>query len=108
MGFPMRIENENFGDIAPFGLRMPSKLKERLKNSAKLNKHSLNAEIVKRLERSYFQEDLLFDQMTEPEKTTEYEIKKRLEHHHNEFTEVMMNRLQASEYVKKQLLDHTR
>lgn len=37
-------------DIAPFGVRMPSELKEELTWKAKQNKRSLNAEIVSRLE----------------------------------------------------------
>lgn len=39
-------------DIAPFGLRMPSALKEKLEKKAKDNKRSLNAEITSRLEES--------------------------------------------------------
>ncbi|MDC9623914.1 MULTISPECIES: Arc family DNA-binding protein [Xenorhabdus] len=39
-------------DIAPFGVRMTSELKERLQEEAKKNGRSLNAEIVKRLEGS--------------------------------------------------------
>lgn len=37
-------------DIAPFGLRMPSVLKERLEQKARDNKRSLNAEITSTLE----------------------------------------------------------
>jgi hypothetical protein len=49
----MRLENENIQDIAPFGVRMPSELKAKIKNAAKENKQSMNAEIVKRLESSF-------------------------------------------------------
>ena len=37
-------------DIAPFGLRMPQELKERIESLAKKNRRSLNAEIVVLLE----------------------------------------------------------
>jgi len=49
----MRLEDENIQDIAPFGVRMPSELKARIKEAAKKNKHSMNAEIVTRLEMSF-------------------------------------------------------
>lgn len=39
-------------DIAPFGLRMQTELKERLEREAKINGRSLNAEIVDRLKKS--------------------------------------------------------
>lgn len=39
-------------DIAPFGLRMPSHIKEELQNKSNLNGRSLNAEVVSRLEKS--------------------------------------------------------
>lgn len=38
-------------DIAPFGVRMPSELKELLEREAKINSRSLNSEIVDRLKR---------------------------------------------------------
>lgn len=40
-------------DIAPFGLRMQSDLKERVKEAAKSNNRSMNAEIVATLEEKY-------------------------------------------------------
>lgn len=43
-------------DIAPFGVRMPSELKEYLTQKAKENKRSLNAEIVERLEMTEHQD----------------------------------------------------
>lgn len=39
-------------EIAPFGVRMPPKLKEQLLELAQENRRSLNAEVVARLERS--------------------------------------------------------
>lgn len=39
-------------EIAPFGVRMPPKLKEQLLELAQENHRSLNAEVVARLERS--------------------------------------------------------
>lgn len=39
-------------DIAPFGVRMPSELKELLEREAKINNRSLNSEVVERLQRS--------------------------------------------------------
>lgn len=39
-------------DIAPFGLRMQTELKEKLEREAKINGRSLNAEIVSRLQLS--------------------------------------------------------
>lgn len=39
-------------DIAPFGVRMPSDLKETLEREAKINNRSLNSEIVGRLRKS--------------------------------------------------------
>ena len=49
----MRLEDENIGDIKPFGVRMPSALKAKIKEAAKQNRHSMNAEIVGRLESSF-------------------------------------------------------
>lgn len=40
-------------DIAPFGVRMPPDLKERVQAAAKVNNRSMNAEIVATLEREY-------------------------------------------------------
>ena len=40
-------------DIAPYGVRLPAELKERLQESAKRNGRSLNSEIVTRLTESY-------------------------------------------------------
>lgn len=39
-------------DIAPFGLRLPAKLKNKLEESAEKNIRSLNAELVARLAES--------------------------------------------------------
>jgi len=49
----VRLENEKIGDIDSIGVRMPSALKAKIKASAKANKHSMNAEIVTRLESSF-------------------------------------------------------
>lgn len=46
-------EIERIRDLSPSQIRIPSKLKARLKESAKANRQSLSAEIVKRLEGSY-------------------------------------------------------
>jgi hypothetical protein len=51
----MRIESENIGDISPSQVRIPSELKEKLKRAAKENQQSMNAEIVRRLEKSFFE-----------------------------------------------------
>lgn len=40
-------------DIAPFGVRMPPELKERIQSAAKANNRSMNAEIVAVLMREY-------------------------------------------------------
>ncbi|MEZ8503446.1 Arc family DNA-binding protein [Vibrio splendidus] len=47
-------------DIAPFGLRMQSELKEKLEILAKESKRSLNAEITSRLESTVSQANELF------------------------------------------------
>jgi predicted HicB family RNase H-like nuclease len=39
-------------EIAPFGVRMPELLKEKLKALADTNRRSLNSEVVRRLEES--------------------------------------------------------
>ncbi len=39
-------------DIAPFGVRMPSELKDLLEREAKINNRSLNAEVIARLKKS--------------------------------------------------------
>lgn len=44
---------ELLASIAPFGLRMQSELKERVKAAAERNNRSMNAEIVARLEESF-------------------------------------------------------
>ena len=51
----MRLESEeeNIRDISPSQIRIPSVLKAKIKESAKQNRHSMNAEIVGRLEASY-------------------------------------------------------
>ena len=51
----MRLESEeeNIRDISPSQIRIPSVLKAKIKESAKQNRHSMNAEIVGRLESSY-------------------------------------------------------
>lgn len=41
-------------DISPFGVRMPPNLKDQIDQSAKINGRSMNAEIVHRLEMSFF------------------------------------------------------
>lgn len=40
-------------DIAPFGVRMPANLKERIQTAAKSNNRSMNQEIVARLEATF-------------------------------------------------------
>lgn len=40
-------------DLAPFGVRMPPDLKERVESAAKANNRSMNAEIVATLEKEY-------------------------------------------------------
>lgn len=40
-------------DIAPFGLRMPAELRQKLVNAAEINGRSINAEILHRLEFSF-------------------------------------------------------
>jgi len=45
--------------IPPFGLRMPSEVKDQIEKLAEQNRRSLNAEIVVRLEQSIRQEERL-------------------------------------------------
>jgi hypothetical protein len=49
----MRLENEKFSDIDSIGVRIPTELKAKIKQAAKENKQSMNAEIVRRLESSF-------------------------------------------------------
>ena len=42
-------------DISPFGVRMPVDLKAKIDQAAKQNGRSLNAEIVDRLQRSFYE-----------------------------------------------------
>lgn len=51
----MKLDGENIRDTNPVGLRLPAELKEKIKNAAKENKQSINAEIVRRLEGSFIQ-----------------------------------------------------
>lgn len=53
----MRLEDEKFGDMSPYGVRMPRELKEKIKAAAKANRHSMNAEIIERLEESFRKDD---------------------------------------------------
>ena len=53
----MRLDDEKFGEMSPYGVRMPSELKTKIKASAKENRHSMNAEIVRRLEKSFEDEE---------------------------------------------------
>lgn len=41
------------GSIAPLGIRLPSKIKERIRAAAAINRRSMNAEIVVALENIY-------------------------------------------------------
>lgn len=43
-------------DIAPFGVRMPSELKEMLEREARINNRSLNSEIIDRLKKGLEQQ----------------------------------------------------
>ena len=52
-------------EIAPFGLRMPPELKEKLGSAAEKNHRSLNAELTSRLQYSIEQEEKGFS-VTEP------------------------------------------
>lgn len=63
----MRLENEKFGDIDSIGVRIPAGLKEKIKNAAKQNKQSMNAEIVRRLEAS-FEHEQNFNELTNNQK----------------------------------------
>lgn len=45
-------------DIAPFGVRIPTELKEKLQEFADKNGRSLNAEILYRLEQSVNKDDV--------------------------------------------------
>jgi hypothetical protein len=50
----MRLEtDEKISSLNNLSVRMPSKLREKIKEAAKQNKHSMNAEIVTRLEKSF-------------------------------------------------------
>ncbi len=53
----MRFDNENISDKNPVGLRLPTELKEKIKNAAKENQQSMNAEIVRRLDASFEHEE---------------------------------------------------
>lgn len=51
-------------DIAPFGLRIPTELKTRIEESAAQNLRSLNAEMLVRLENSFYAEQLRLQDFT--------------------------------------------
>jgi len=53
----LEVDEENIRDLAPTGIRIPSKLKSTLKEKAKENNRSMNAEIVARLEESFCTEE---------------------------------------------------
>ena len=57
MAKTMRLENEKFGDLNHTGVRIPTELKAKIKSAAKENKQSMNAEIVRRLERTFHQDE---------------------------------------------------
>lgn len=65
-------------DIAPYGVRMPAELKEKLQEVAKKNGRSLNSEIVKILEDYVSAPDIkpttppTVDQLQSPEKMQEW------------------------------------
>lgn len=48
----MRLESEeeNIRELAPTGIRIPTKLKQEIKSAAKKNNRSMNAEVVARLQ----------------------------------------------------------
>lgn len=86
----MRIESENISEISPSQVRIPSELKEKLKKSAKQNQQSMNAEIVRRLERSYFEEEMIFESMTNKSNSS---VDEKIKHHQAELLEIMVNKL---------------
>lgn len=45
-------------DIAPFGLRIPADLKQKVEEAAKSNKRSINSEILSRINESFVHGDL--------------------------------------------------
>lgn len=49
----LEIENETLRDISPTAIRMPSAIKEKIREVAKENNRSMSAEIVARLEDSF-------------------------------------------------------
>jgi len=49
----MKYENEVLRDISPTAIRMPSSIKEKIRESAKDHNRSMSAEIVSRLEDSF-------------------------------------------------------
>ncbi len=55
----MRLDDENFGEMSPYGVRLPRELKAKIKSAAKANRHSMNAEIVKRLEKTFSEDEVL-------------------------------------------------
>lgn len=65
----MRFESEieNIRDLNPTAIRIPSELKEKIKQAAKENQQSMNAEIVRRLEKSF--EEIEVDGLSEDAKS---------------------------------------
>lgn len=61
--------------IAPFGVRMQPDLKARLEGAATASGRSLNAEIVDRLERSFYETPLAGLSIEDVQKVTEQVIK---------------------------------
>lgn len=78
----MRLENEKFGDIDSIGVRMPSDLKAKIKSAAKANRHSMNAEIIKRLEKTFAEDDFMaqLDELPIPDDEYLERIESKAEH----------------------------
>lgn len=52
-------------EINPFGLRMPAELRRLMEKSAKINRRSLNAELVMRLQHSAEQDPIFLPDISE-------------------------------------------
>lgn len=92
-------------DIAPFGVRLPAELKDKLQESAKKNSRSLNSEIVTRLNLTLLMEEdkSLLLKLSSPDSyptEAERQLKLAIEEKLPDFLQVMAKQLMTEEYKR--------
>ncbi|EJH7012915.1 Arc family DNA-binding protein [Salmonella enterica] len=93
-------------DIAPYGVRLPAELKEKLQATAKENGRSLNSEIIFRLNLSYLldEDKSMFKAVAEPDSFVDHAekiLKARVEEELPSFLELMSKKIMTDEFKEE-------